>query len=110
MPPIPEGSERIYPCVEISLDKVATNVTAIVTKCRELDIEVTAVTKVVVAHPALVEVLLEAGVARLADSRLDNLRSIRWSGWPTPASTARRRRSGFLTRLRAKRVSTTRWY
>jgi ornithine racemase len=66
-----------YPRVEIDTDKLLQNARVILERCRAEGIEVTAVTKVTCAHPAVVETLTRAGLTSLGDSRLRNLRRIR---------------------------------
>jgi len=65
-----------YPAVEVNLKRLDTNARYILRECRRREIEPTAVTKVVSAHPELVRCLHAAGFRSMADSRLANLRSL----------------------------------
>ncbi len=66
-----------YPSVEVRLDKLEQNAAHVLTTCYRHEIEPTAVTKVVSAHPDLVRTLHRTGFKSMADSRLGNLRSLR---------------------------------
>lgn len=65
------------PQVEIDTDKLYGNARVILDTCREQGIEVTGVTKVICAHPVVVETLVRAGFRSLGDSRLSNLWTMR---------------------------------
>jgi predicted amino acid racemase len=65
------------PRLEIYPDRIEHNARTIVTLCHKHGISVAGVTKVACAHPAVVHALVSAGVDMLADSRLENLQTIR---------------------------------
>lgn len=65
------------PRLEIRPDMIAANARSILSQCGAHGVQVAAVTKVLLAHPALLAGLREAGVGMLADSRLANLARIR---------------------------------
>lgn len=65
------------PRLEIYPNRITSNGRAIVGLCHQSSILVAGVTKVICAHPAVVNALIDSGVDMLADSRLENLRSIR---------------------------------
>ncbi|MFP4200615.1 MAG: alanine/ornithine racemase family PLP-dependent enzyme [Clostridia bacterium] len=67
------------PRVEIDLDRLRENGEAVLRACYGREIEPTVVTKVVSAHPEIVRCLRDLGFRSMADSRLDNLRSLRES-------------------------------
>lgn len=67
----------LYPRVTFDLAKLKANAARIIHLCRRHGIEVTGVTKAVCAHPAVVRVLIEAGITSLGDSRPANLKRIR---------------------------------
>ena len=69
--------QQRYPRMIMDLSKLRKNIEHIVQACGEHGVGVTAVTKVLCAHPAAAEVLIEAGVDNLGDSRLKNLRRLR---------------------------------
>ncbi len=62
------------PRLEIHTGRIAQNATAIISQCSQHGIQVSAVTKVMAAHPALIEAL--SGATMLADSRVENLHRI----------------------------------
>ncbi len=65
-----------YPLVEVNVAALEGNAKFVLDTCHRWDIEPTAVTKVVSAHPDLVRCLHRAGFRSMADSRLDNLRAV----------------------------------
>ena len=65
-----------YPLVEVDIAAFEGNAHFVLDTCRRWNIEPTAVTKVVSAHPDLVRCLHRAGFRSMADSRLDNLRTV----------------------------------
>jgi predicted amino acid racemase len=68
------------PRLEIFPERITHNARTIVRLCHQSNIQVAGVTKVICAHPAMVNSLIESGVDMLADSRLENLRSIKQMG------------------------------
>ncbi len=74
----------ITPRLEIYPQRIENNARSIVNLCHEHNIQVAGVTKVICAHPAVVTALVNSGVDMLADSRLENLKSIREMGIDLP--------------------------
>jgi uncharacterized pyridoxal phosphate-containing UPF0001 family protein len=71
------------PRLEIDLEAVRHNATALVARLGARGIRVVGVTKAVMAWPAVAGVLVESGVAGLGDSRIENLERLRGDGFPT---------------------------
>ena len=65
-----------HPALIVNKEKLYNNIKVIMNLCHGSDIDICAVTKVFCAHPAIVEVFVEAGIKTLADSRLQNLKKI----------------------------------
>lgn len=74
----------LTPRLEIFPKRIEYNARSIVELCHKHGIKVAGVTKVISAHPAVVQALINSGVDMLADSRLENLRNIRESGVELP--------------------------
>ncbi|RLP10078.1 alanine/ornithine racemase family PLP-dependent enzyme [Propionibacterium australiense] len=72
------------PRLEILVDRIAGNARSLAEQCRASGVRVAAVTKVLNAHPALLEALAAAGLQEIADSRIDNLRRIAEMGHRGP--------------------------
>jgi len=68
------------PRIEIDLRKIAHNVSRLVEMYGARGIGVSAVTKVVRGNPEIAAVLVDAGIAMLADSRIANIRRMRDAG------------------------------
>ena len=68
------------PRVEISLGKIAHNVTALMELYGSRGIQICAVTKAVCGDPRIAEVLVKSGIRILADSRMANIRRMRDAG------------------------------
>ncbi len=68
----------IYPRVEIDLAKLRHNVQYLSQYCERRGIAVAAVTKVTAAYPEIARVIYDGGVCQLADSRLENLKRLRF--------------------------------
>lgn len=68
------------PRIEIDLGKIAHNVTRLMELYGSRGIGISAVTKVVCGNPDIAEVLVQAGVGILADSRIANIRKMRDAG------------------------------
>lgn len=77
-------SREFTPRLEIYPSRVADNARAILQLCHSQGIQVACVGKVVCAHPAVMRTLEECGADMLADSRLENLASIRKYGTNLP--------------------------
>lgn len=75
--------------LEISLGAIAHNARTLVAHCDRRGIAVTGVTKVVLGSPAVARVLVQAGVAGLGDSRIENVERLRRSGLSTPVTLIR---------------------
>ena len=69
--------KKNYPCVVVNLKKLTHNAKTILNMCDKKHIEVTSVTKVFCAQLPIVEAILEAGITRVADSRMLNLKKIK---------------------------------
>jgi len=67
----------MYPSIEISLKKIKENASLLLKLCHTSGIEPCAVTKAVCGNLQISAALLEAGFKELADSRLENLSSLR---------------------------------
>ncbi len=65
-----------YPRLNIYLDKLIANATAIVSLCREHGVNPAFVGKCICGDPVIVPRIIECGFGYLADSRLENLNSI----------------------------------
>jgi predicted amino acid racemase len=72
------------PRIEIDLDRIGRNAEALVRRCAERGISVTAITKALRGLPALGRVLLDAGAVALGDSRIDNIERLRAAGIDAP--------------------------
>jgi len=72
------------PRLEIQLEAVRHNATFLVEHLGRRGIDVVGVTKAVMAWPELAGVLVDAGVAGLGDSRLENLERLRRDGSALP--------------------------
>ncbi len=74
----------LTPRLEIYPSRIEHNAKSIISLCRNHGIKVAGVTKVVCAHPSVVSALVNSGVDMLADSRIENLTSIRKMGISLP--------------------------
>jgi len=72
------------PRLEIFPARIEENAKTIISLCHSHGIQVAGVTKVACAHPSVVNSLVNAGVDMLADSRIENLKSIRELGISLP--------------------------
>lgn len=72
---------RVNPRVDIYLDKIFHNAKVIVKSAAKHNIEITGVTKVYTGLPQIVAAEVKGGIARIADSRLENLRQIKEAGF-----------------------------
>lgn len=80
---------RPSPRIEIDLAKIEDNARWLVTRLAPRGIEVTGVTKAVLGLPAVAQAMLAGGVARIGDSRLENLARLRASGIEAPTMLIR---------------------
>ncbi|MEQ8698721.1 MAG: alanine/ornithine racemase family PLP-dependent enzyme [Bauldia litoralis] len=77
------------PRLEIDLDKLHHNACTLVERLALRGVSVTGVTKAVLGSPEIAGVLLQAGVRRLADSRIENIEAMRRAGIRAPISLIR---------------------
>jgi ornithine racemase len=77
------------PRLEVDLDKVGHNARTLVTRLGRRGLAVTGVTKATLGSPDVARVLLDAGVERLGDSRIENLEALRRSGVDAPLTLIR---------------------
>ena len=73
------------PRIEIYTDRIEGNARVVIDLCRGHGIEVACVTKVMSAHPAILQSLAAAGADSIADSRVTNLELIANTGLTLPA-------------------------
>ncbi len=76
--------ENFTPRIEIHTERIAENAREIIRLCHSHQIQVACVGKVVCAHPDVMRTLEENGADMLADSRLENLATIRNTGTRLP--------------------------
>jgi len=74
----------LTPRLEIYTDRIETNARAVIDLCRAHGAQVACVTKVMGAHPAILQALQNAGADMIADSRILNLQSIANTGLHLP--------------------------
>lgn len=67
--------------LEINLEKIQENAQRIVNICKPMKIEVLGVTKGFSALPQIVDAMIKGGIQSLADSRLENIISLRKKGY-----------------------------
>lgn len=65
----------MYPCIHINLDKIAENVRAMKDLTEKHHIEITGVTKVFGGEERIAQTLVNQGIKRLGDSRIENIRN-----------------------------------
>ncbi|MEW9121420.1 MAG: ornithine racemase Orr [Thermotaleaceae bacterium] len=65
-----------YPRLEINLKKLYHNAKMLVEQCKAEGIAVAGVTKVFCGDPIIAQVLIDGGIAMLADSRIQNLKKL----------------------------------
>ena len=75
--------------LEINLQKISENAAAIRRVCGSHGIEVLGVTKGFSALPEVVSAILEGGIDKLADARLENIRMLREEGFENPMTLLR---------------------
>jgi predicted amino acid racemase len=68
---------KIYPCVEVDLEKITHNAKTILDLCNKKNIVVAAVTKVFCASNPIAEAMLRGGVTGFADARISNLKKLK---------------------------------
>lgn len=72
------------PCIEINIEKIKHNANHLVKQCGEKGIEILGVTKGVCAYLPVVQAMLEGGVKKLGDSRVQNIMALRKAGVENP--------------------------
>lgn len=72
------------PRLEIYPERIEENARAVIQLCHDHGAQVACVTKVMSAHPAVLEALRKGGADMLADSRIPNLQSIHNAGLRLP--------------------------
>ncbi len=77
------------PRLEVDLEKIEHNAHALVVKLARRGISVTAVTKATLGAPEIVEALCRAGVTAFADSRIENIETLREAGTSTTMTLLR---------------------
>lgn len=77
------------PRLEIDLEKIHDNARSLVERLDRRGISVTGVTKAVRGAPLIASALLRAGVGMLADSRIENIETMRQAGNPAPMALIR---------------------
>ena len=77
------------PRLEIDLEKVFHNAATLVQRLGEHGISVTGITKAMLGAPELANVLLQAGVVGLGDSRIENIEAMRRAGISAPMTLIR---------------------
>lgn len=65
-----------FPRLDIHLDMIRNNAAAVHQLCGRYGIEVTGVTKVFSAQPQIAQAYIDAGIKRLGDSRVQNLKKL----------------------------------
>ena len=72
------------PRLEIDLLKIQHNASILVNRLKARGISVTGVTKATLGNSEIAGALLQAGVAALGDSRIENIEAMRWAGITAP--------------------------
>jgi predicted amino acid racemase len=67
----------MYPRLNIALDKITHNTRTILNQCRKHNIEVFGVTKVTSADKKVAEAMLDGGIRKFADSRIQNIKKLK---------------------------------
>lgn len=68
------------PRLEIDLNKIKSNATTILNKCKKRNMSVIGITKSFCAYPPIVRALLESGIHIFADSRIQNIIHMKEAG------------------------------
>ena len=72
------------PEIKIYLDKIKSNTSVVVDYCRKKGILVTGVTKSTCGMPLVARAMLDGGVTSIGESRIENMRRLRYSGINAP--------------------------
>ncbi|NLO49080.1 MAG: alanine/ornithine racemase family PLP-dependent enzyme [Clostridiales bacterium] len=75
--------------LDINLSKIEENAKRIVERCKPFGIDILGVTKGFTAIPRIVEAMIRGGIDRLADSRMENIISLRKKGFTQSISLLR---------------------
>ncbi|SNS81763.1 Predicted amino acid racemase [Anaerovirgula multivorans] len=67
----------MYPKVKIDAKKLKNNINTLKTLCKERNIEITGVTKVFSGDNNIAKILVDGGLNKLADSRIENLKNLK---------------------------------
>lgn len=78
------ASQNHYPLLEVNLDKLQENLTALLERCHDSSVEVAGVVKGITALPEIARVFAHSGVRFIATSRMDQLRLLRNAGIVSP--------------------------
>lgn len=77
------------PRLEINLDKIHHNAHTLVKRLTVHGISVTGITKAILGSPEVANVLLDAGVNTLGDSRIENIKTMRKASVSAPITLIR---------------------
>jgi ornithine racemase len=77
------------PRLEIDLGKIYHNAKTLVQRLSPLGISVTGITKSSLGSPEIANILIQAGVAGLGDSRIENIEALRLAGIHAPITLVR---------------------
>lgn len=75
---------RQYPCVEVNMKKLRSNMEAVISRCNALGISVCGVIKGCSGIPAVAKLFLECGASQIGTSRLEQIIACREQGIPGP--------------------------
>ncbi|MCK9224109.1 MAG: alanine/ornithine racemase family PLP-dependent enzyme [Candidatus Muirbacterium halophilum] len=67
----------MYPKININLQKITHNAKTILNQCRKHNIDVFAVTKVTSADLKVAQAILDGGITKFADSRIQNIKKLK---------------------------------
>lgn len=77
------------PYIEVDLAKIRHNAHTFVEQLSRRGINTTGVTKAICGHPAIAQVMLDAGVVGLAEARISNVKRLRHAGMTCPITLIR---------------------
>ena len=67
----------MYPKLRVNKNSLRENVNTLMEMCRERNIEITGVTKAFTGEEEIAKILVDQGIEKLADSRIENLKKIK---------------------------------
>lgn len=67
----------MYPKVRVDSKKLKNNINTLKSLCRERGIEIAGVTKVFAGNSKIAKILVDGGMKKLADSRIENLKNLK---------------------------------